>query len=141
MAGVEGLPQVVGTVPQWAMFLTLFVAAIKLVPVLRQQTLDADTSHAASWQKECENLRAALKAQQDQCHADNEVFRKEITRLNEELFGMRKQHITEQIELINVIMNSVDAPQLKGMLRLLERVQTQLAAKGIGAYIHGTTQD
>jgi hypothetical protein len=52
-----------------------------------------------------------------------------IKKLHEEMWGEKRQRVTEQISLINVILNSVDAPELKTLMKTLESVQRSLGDK------------
>jgi len=114
--------QLMGTVPQWGLLAAVIIALIRLVPTWRAQSLKKRKDDIDGWRDECEKLRAELERCEAQC-------RKEIGDLHDEIFGLRKQHIQEQISLINVILQSVDAPELKTLLKMLESVQITLQAQ------------
>jgi hypothetical protein len=118
-AYLDRLPEQLGTIPQWGMFIALLALLVKQVIPWRQQTLDRDAKFCENLTKEVSDLRAELKQCEQDCTAKSKA-------LHEELFGMRRQHIQEQISLINTIMRSVDSPELLGMIKLLERVEQNL---------------
>lgn len=121
------IPDWAGTVPQWFLFATVLIAAMKLIPVLRQQSMDKETSDVNGLRTELREMRAALKECQDECEAATKEAQKEIRGLHEEMWAMRKQNIAEQISLINIILQSVDAPELRSLLSVLENVGGRLA--------------
>lgn len=121
------LPKWAGTAPQWVVAAAVITALLKLVPVWRQQSMDKEKSDIDGYRKEVGELRDALKECQEECEQATKQSRAEIRALHEELWGLRKQHIAEQIGLINVILKTVDAPELRGFLAVLESVKDQLA--------------
>lgn len=46
--------------------------------------------------------------------------------LHQELWGDKRQRVQEQISLINTIISTVDAPELKQLLRVLESTEAFL---------------
>ncbi len=123
-AFLNSLPDWAGTVPQWGLFAAVLIAIIQTVPKLRQQTMDKEITDMERYRLEVVGLRDELKTCEEQCAKD-------LRDLQEELWGMRKQNIAEQISLINIILNSVDAPELKAMLKVLENVRSTLSARGL----------
>lgn len=113
------LPRIPTAVPQWGIFIILLGLAVKQIVPWRQVTLD-------SRDKFCKTLTEQMDLLQKKLTKCEEDCAKSSKELHEELFGMRKQNIQEQISLINTIMRSVDAPELKSMSMLLERVQQNL---------------
>jgi hypothetical protein len=97
-----------GTPLQGATFLVVLVAFIRFVVPWR-----AD---------EMRKLRDELK----RCEADCAIA---IKNLHLEVWGLRKQNIADQIALINVILNNVNAPELKALLLTLESVQVHLTTQ------------
>jgi hypothetical protein len=73
---------------------------------------------------EMRKLRAELKA----CELDCD---RRLKKLEADLWGEKRQRVTEQISFINVILQSVDAPELKTMLKSLESVQAQIRVQHI----------
>lgn len=125
----------IGTVPQWGMFLAVMLAFLKLAPVWRKQTFDQSNTEiaraetlAATYRAEVQTLRKELRGCEEECAA-------ELKALHEEMFSMRKSNIQEQISLVNVILRSVDAPELKTLLAVLEQVKGTLAANQIKAAV------
>ena len=109
---ISEFPNWVGSLPTWGMFFLLAVAIVKQSIPWRQQTIDS----AAQIRKELQDRVAGLKKE----HAD---CMKTMRDLQEQIYGLRRQHIQEQISLINAIIESVDAPQLKMMLKTLQTVR------------------
>jgi hypothetical protein len=81
-------------------------------------------SDATGLRKEVKDLHSELNKCEEECRAD-------IKKLQEEIWGMRKQHIAEQISLINIILKTTDAPELHGLLAVLEDVKLRLAVAAI----------
>lgn len=115
-----------GTAPQWVLLAAVLIALIKIWPVLREQTLKVRMDREQGWREQCELLRAELAAQRQQCEAENSQLKDRIHKLEEQIWGLRRQHIQEQLSLINSILHSVDAPELKTLLRALEAAKTSL---------------
>lgn len=121
MSGIAAAaPDIIGSVPQWGMLAALLALLFKNVIPWRQQNLSANELFCKNLTSQVDKLTTNLK------HCE-ETAKASIKELQEELHGMRRQHIQEQISLINTIMRSVDAPELKSMIGLLERVQQNLA--------------
>lgn len=112
-----------GTLPQWGMFAAttalLLLAVIKIIPQIRAQSLESKQQDIEGWREECHKLRSELRSCEEECD-------RRLKALEDELFGLRRQHLAEQISLINVIIASVDAPELRTMLKTLESVQAHL---------------
>lgn len=114
-------PGVVGTVPQWGMFITFIGVALAFVPKIRQQNFD----FTAAARKVYEDRITSLEKKVEDCEEDREAKEAELKRqikdLHDELFGLRKQHIQEQISFVQAIIRSVDSPELKSLLAALDR--------------------
>lgn len=108
MPNVSGLP--LGTIPQWLLLLIVVLGFIRwLVP----------------WRHdEMRKLRAELKTCEEDCD-------RRLKQLEAEIWGEKRQRVAEQIAFINIILQSVDAPELKTMLNSLESVQSQIRVQHI----------
>lgn len=124
---VNDLPVWAGTVPQWGMFVLLAIAVVRVSPQWLSSLLTATQNKRASQGKRITELEEAVRFCREECDRQTEI-------LHNELHGMRRQHVQEQISLINTIIQSVNAPQLKLFLRTLESVQRDLGEiRQIGA--------
>lgn len=124
-------PIPVGTLPQWAVVAAIVIALIKIIPILREQKLKRIAEQEMGWQKECYNLREELRRQRQECEEEHRLNRQKIAELEETIHGLRKQHIQEQISLINTILRSVDSPELKSLLVMFESVKASLAVQHV----------
>lgn len=116
---VEILGLQLGTIAQVGTFLAVIVALIGAYVKLK----DRGMTHAEVM---CGQLTSEVAKLRLELHTCEEVCRKDIKRLHEEIFGMRKQHIAEQISFINILIRSVDSPELQILRQTLERVQGSL---------------
>jgi hypothetical protein len=137
------IPEVLGTIPQWitAASITAFlgvigrwhlgkvklsiaareveVSAIKVTNADEADKRDHFADEMTALRGEVTHLRNELHECEDQC-------RREIKSLQNELWGEKRQRVAEQISFINLILNSVDAPELKTLLTTLEKTQIHL---------------
>lgn len=109
-----------GSVAQVGTFLAVVIALIGAYVKLR----DRGMTHAEVM---CGQLTTEVQTLRKELHQCEEDCREQIKRLHEEIFGMRKQNIAEQISFINILMDSVQSPELKIFRDTLERVQISLA--------------
>jgi septal ring factor EnvC (AmiA/AmiB activator) len=97
----------------------------------RQSIRNADEADIRDhYAEEVGELRKELKQCEEECRAKLDAAdvkldaaQKKIKELDQELWGEKRQRVAEQISLINVIISSVDAPELKAILKTLESVQ------------------
>lgn len=129
-----------GWLPLWGIFGMVLIAFIKVWPQLKQQSIDERLSIKNGYIDRIKGLERDVKECRDQCDADTRQLNEHITALQEELYGLRKQHIQEQISFINAITQSVDAPQLKILLQALENGSRALDAARITP-VDGPVQD
>ena len=73
-----------------------------------------------------EQLRQELKVARDELNDCEEECRRKIKELEEQLWGEKRQRVSEQIALINLILKNVDAPELQTLKDMLERTQTHM---------------
>lgn len=136
-------PDILGTIPQWITaggvltFLGLLIRwhlglrkiAVQAneVEVHATQAANADRAdardHIAEEMGELRKNVSSLRAELHQCEED---CRQQIERLQKEVWGEKRQRVAEQISLINLILKSVDAPELKTLLTSLETVQRHI---------------
>jgi len=126
---LSDLPSWAGTVPQWAMLLVVIAAAIKLIIPWRQQVIDKEVTQVAAYAAECQSLRSEVRELSTELRDCEDRCDKEIRGLHEEILGLRKNQVQEQISLINVIMRSVNNPELQSLMLMLESVQSSLKRK------------
>lgn len=106
----------VGTPAQIAILGLALVALIKAWPILQKNAFDAKEKKAGRYEARI----AHLEREVSKCH---EEWTREVERLRKELWGEKTQRVAEQISLINLILQSVDAPELKTLLKTLEKIQ------------------
>jgi len=105
-----------GTPPQWGIFIMCLIAFLKFVLPWKQQEFD----HHATYRKENKELMERVL----KCERECEEHKKQ---LREEIFGLRKQHVQEQISFARAIIDSIpDSPHLQALLRVLENGQRSL---------------
>lgn len=109
----------IGSIPQWGLLVAVVVAVFKIIPTLRAQTIEGKQQDADTWRSECTALRAELRACEEDCD-------RRLKKLEADLWGEKRQRVTEQISFINIILQSVDAPELKTMLTALESVEAKI---------------
>lgn len=117
MLEVFGFP--VGTAAQVGTFGLVFVALVGAYVKLSDRGMTHAEVMCGQLTTEVNNLRKELNECEERCRTDNK-------RLYDEIFGMRKQHIAEQLSFINILIRSVDSPELQVLRTTLERVQDSL---------------
>jgi hypothetical protein len=120
------LPAWAGTVPQWFMLASILITIVKLYPVVRKQNMEHANVQVKQYAETCLALRNDVRVLTDKLIACEDNCDKEIRKLHEEIFGLQRNNIQSQISLVNAIIQSVDAPELKTMLKSLESVQATL---------------
>lgn len=116
---IEAFGVQLGTVTQIGTFLAVVIALIGAYVKLRDRGMTHAEVMCGQLTTEVANLRKEL-------HICEEGCRKEIKKLHEEIFGMRRQAVAEQLSFINILLNTVDSPELKILRETLERVQGSL---------------
>lgn len=96
---------------------------------MRELKLEEKKDDRLSIETIAATLREELKQCRESCEEADKRAKEEHARLQEEMFGLRKQHLAEQISLINVIISSVDAPELRTLLKTLESVQAHVSLR------------
>lgn len=112
-----GIP--IGTVAQLGTLGLIFVAIIGAYVKLRDRGMTHAEVMCAQLTNEVASLRQELHNCEEQCRND-------IKKLHAEISGMRKQHISEQLSFINILLRSVESPELMLLRQTLERVQASL---------------
>lgn len=128
-----GSPAQIGT------FAVGVVIALSVMwPKIRQQDFDrearieaAKTAEIAGYKVEVAELRKELKLCEEECAAKLKVHEDEIRDLQEARWGDRKQHLAEQISLINVILRNVESPELRNLLKMFESVKASLVLQQV----------
>lgn len=133
----EAMPEVtvLGSIPQWGMFVAIILGMFKLWPVLRQMTIS-----------EASELRKELQAQAHTCLEENKELRKEIASLHDkynELMakynGLRAQHMAEQLGLINMLMPNL-TPEMQRALQALHHIQ-DYSPQSVAQHVKGPVSD
>jgi len=127
----KDLPAWFGSVPQWGMFILLLIAVVRTSPQWLESLIKAAQARRDRTQTRITELEKAVKECQDECAKQTQVLNDTIRDLEEQMHGMRRQHIQEQISLVNAIIESVDNPLLKKMLGALESVRQNLPVVAI----------
>lgn len=122
LMSVLGVP--LNTLAQVGTFALVLTAIIGAYVKLK----DRGMSHAEVM---CETLTSEVASLRKELHECEEKCRTDIRKLHEEIFGMRKQNIAEQISFISILLRSVDSPELQILLRSLENVQGSLREANI----------
>lgn len=135
------LPPWTGSVPLWALFVTVLVALIKAWPKLRELTIKEKASIADRYSIRIKELAEEIRECRRLCDEQEARQLRKIEVLQDKISGMQRQHVQEQISLINAIISSVDSPQLKGLLRALESVQVALRGHVIQSQPANVIQD
>lgn len=120
------LPEIVGTVPQWitaSLMGTILIAYWRRGVAMKGLSNESSRDIRDHYAKEVAALRDELRICEEECADRLELADMKIKKLGDELWGEKRQRVTEQISLINVIVSSVDAPELKAVLKTLESVQ------------------
>jgi molecular chaperone DnaK (HSP70) len=125
-----GVVAILGIVVRWQLGLKRFAVAAQQVDVSAQEVRTRDDAdkrdHIA---EEMGELRKNVAGLREELHKCEDECADKIKKLHDELWGEKRQRVTEQISLINVILNSVDAPELKALMKTLESVQRSLGGK------------
>lgn len=138
---VEQLPSWAGTFPQWGMLVTVLVVAIRVVPVLRKQTLDSQAGQVKEYAETCAALRAEVSELMDKLHACERQCAKDKKDLQEELHGMQKQRLAEQGAIMRAIVRMSGDPEVKKQLELLETMEATMAGRNIIDLSRGAGED
>jgi hypothetical protein len=124
-------------VPLWGAFLTLIGLLVRQVLPWRKLTIDAATQIRAELQERVKELKAdhrscaeELAKERVDRAADVRSCREECdiqtNKLEQKILGMERSRVQEQISFINAIIDSIDAPELKVLVKSLESVQASL---------------
>lgn len=119
-------PELLGTVPQWITatgIVTIIVAYWRRGVALKGLQNTDSANIRDHYAREVAALRDELRICEEECADRLDLAGQKIKKLDQELWGEKRQRVAEQISLINVIVASVDAPELKSILRSLESVQ------------------
>jgi hypothetical protein len=112
--------------PGWAVFLLLCGTLIKTWPIIQKNLLEARDKRENRYSGRISELEEAVRLCQQECEDHKNELRKEIGGLTETIMGLRRQHVQEQISLITAIIESVDNPLLKQLMKSLQSVQRAL---------------
>ena len=109
----------IGSPAQVGLFFLALITLIKTWPIIQKNVMEARERKESRYSTRIETLEKKVEDCRAECDRDKKI-------LLEEIHGMRRQHVQEQISLINAIIESVNAPELKTFLKMLESVQRTL---------------
>lgn len=113
---VEAFGVQLGSIAQVGTFLAVIIALIGAYVKLSDRGMTHAEVMCGQLTTEVANLRAELRACEKECGA-------RLKHLQEEISGMRDQRNQEQVSMIRAILQSVENPDLRKQLELLEAVQ------------------
>ena len=119
-------PELLGTVPQWITatgVISIIIAYWRRGVALKGLSNTNEAHIRDHYAKEVASLRDELRICEEECADRLELADMKIRKLDQDLWGEKRQRVAEQISLINVVVASVDAPELKSILKTLESVQ------------------
>lgn len=137
MQNIAGL----GSPAQIGTFVVVLVAALRLVIPWRKQTHETQGSMIKQYAETCGMLRDEVKILSDKLFECEDKCDRDIKKLNETINGIQRQHTQEQISMINAIIHSVDAPELKALLKTLQSVQVALQPNVLQTQVGNVLRD
>jgi hypothetical protein len=115
----------------WILLASVLTTLIKTWPLIQERVHTAKAAQRKDYRDRIQELEGQVRTCQEECAADKEELTGEIKKLHEEIFGLRKQHVQEQISFARAILDSLgrESPQLNILLRALENGQKTLDAQ------------
>jgi transcriptional regulator of NAD metabolism len=98
---------------------------------MEQQKIDERLSIKTGYIGRITSLEAAMKKNQEECEKDKEELRDIIEQLREKIRNEAEQRVQGEISLVSTLIQIVDAPQLKAILKALEQRQVRLQVANI----------
>lgn len=131
------IPQeLLGTIPGWitsAGVIALLGIVLRYRLGSRRLSIEGQKQHDADAAdrrdhiaEEMAALRTNISLLRKELHDCEEQCREQIRDLQEELWGEKRQRVAEQLSLINIILDKVDAPDLQNLRATLESIQVGL---------------
>lgn len=117
-----------GTPPQWALLVIVIIAVLRYGPIWHKQVIDAQADKRLRYSVRIGELEDKLRKLRSDCDQETANLKKEIKGLHDEINGLRAQRITEQMAIIRGILQTVDSPELKRQLSMLEAVQIAIGS-------------
>jgi hypothetical protein len=129
-AFMSGIPSWAGSVPMWFLLATVIGTLIKTWPAIMERVEVAKARKSVAFKDRIAELEAQVKDCWEKCDARDAEATREIRGLHDEIFGLRKQHMQEQISFARAILDSLgkDSPQLSVLLKAMENGQRSLEA-------------
>jgi hypothetical protein len=125
---LKELPAWAGTVPQWGLFFLLLIAVVRTSP----QWISAWVKmRLVRSNQNAERIRELVQ-QVRECRTECD---EKIEALQLEIYGIRTQRVSEQIALMRAILRTVESPELRKQLELLEAMQISLPPVNVGGPI------
>lgn len=116
-----------GSLPGWGLFIVVLGYLgrewLKNQPIQQKQTIEERLAIKGGYTARITELEQAIENERKNCARELSLLRDEIGDLQSTMMGMQRQHTQEQISLINAIISSIDAPELKALVKSLETVQ------------------
>ena len=117
---LDKVPIWAGNVPARILLFSLgtYVAIqwLKNKPIIEQQKINERLAIKTGYTDRIKRLEEKVDSNFKQCEQEKKELHEQIGALERELIGLRRQHNQEQMSLINEIISSVDAPELKTVL-------------------------
>lgn len=126
---IDKLPEYVGTIPQWGMFLVLCGGLWRLVLSTRAQAFTHVDKVAEHYRNEVKVLRDEVSDLTNALRICERNCAEETQSLKDALLGEKSNRIQEQLSLINVILGTVESPELRAMMHTLESVQIAIRSQ------------
>jgi hypothetical protein len=126
----NSFPSWAGSVPLWGLFATVLVTLIKTWPIIMERVEAAKAGRRVAYKDRITELEKQVQDCWEKCEARDAEATKEIRGLHDEIFGLRKQHMQEQISFARAIIDSLgkESPQLAVLLSAMENGQKALEA-------------
>jgi hypothetical protein len=109
-------PEWLGTPSQLALLVIVILALIKMWPIIQAKVLEATLVREGRYGERIKHLEEELQ----RCH---EECSKKIESLRDTIMGMRDQRAAEQIAMMRAILRTVESPELRKQLEMLEALQ------------------
>lgn len=127
----EGLPELsplIGTIPQWGMFILLAIAVVRTSPQWLQTLITAAKDRKDRLGKRISELEQKLHDCEEKCDQREAVFKEEIDRLKTKVNNEAWQRTQSEISLVTTLVRILPKPELQQVLEALQRQSRMLPA-------------
>jgi hypothetical protein len=105
-----------GTPAQFATLALILIALIKVWPIIQKQLHDITNQREGRYGERIKHLETELHRCHEECTT-------KIQGLTEIIDGLKAQRIAEQIAMMRAILRTIDDPNLRKQLEMLEALQ------------------